>query len=108
MIKDRDQDEDKINYGALSAHEFKVREMEQQVCLSPFLRNSEHRRAPPIPRMSQSLKVCRDIDGHAASRDQTLFFIAEHEAIEGWIAGSLDSAAFLLLHMLISSFLSAG
>jgi huntingtin-interacting protein 1-related protein len=31
MIKDRDQDEEKIDYGKLDAHEFKVREMEQQV-----------------------------------------------------------------------------
>lgn len=31
MIKDRDRDEEKIDYGKLGAHEFKVREMEQQV-----------------------------------------------------------------------------
>jgi huntingtin-interacting protein 1-related protein len=31
MIKDRDEDEEKIDYGKLGAHEFKVREMEQQV-----------------------------------------------------------------------------
>ena len=32
MIKDRDQEEDKVDYAKLGAHEFKVREMEQQVC----------------------------------------------------------------------------
>jgi len=31
MIKDRDEGEEKIDYGKLGAHEFKVREMEQQV-----------------------------------------------------------------------------
>jgi chromosome segregation ATPase len=31
MIKDRDQEEEKVDYGKLGAHEFKVREMEQQV-----------------------------------------------------------------------------
>lgn len=31
MIKDRDEGEEKVDYGALGAHEFKVREMEQQV-----------------------------------------------------------------------------
>jgi predicted Mrr-cat superfamily restriction endonuclease len=31
MIKDRDQDEERVDYGKLGAHEFKVREMEQQV-----------------------------------------------------------------------------
>ena len=31
MIKDRDSDEDKVDYAALGAHEFKVRQMEQQV-----------------------------------------------------------------------------
>ncbi|POS84388.1 ANTH-domain-containing protein [Erysiphe pulchra] len=31
MIKDRDQEEEHIDYGKLGAHEFKVREMEQQV-----------------------------------------------------------------------------
>lgn len=31
MIKDRDDDEEKIDYNKLGAHEFKVREMEQQV-----------------------------------------------------------------------------
>ncbi|KAK0111328.1 sla2 Src-like adaptor 2 [Cadophora gregata] len=31
MIKDRDQEDDKVDYGKLGAHEFKVREMEQQV-----------------------------------------------------------------------------
>jgi len=31
MIKDRDEDDEKIDYGKLGAHEFKVREMEQQV-----------------------------------------------------------------------------
>lgn len=31
MIKDRDQDEENVDYGKLGAHEFKVREMEQQV-----------------------------------------------------------------------------
>ena len=36
MIKDRDQEDDKVDYGKLGAHEFKVREMEQQVgLLSP-------------------------------------------------------------------------
>ena len=36
MIKDRDQEEERVDYGALGAHEFKVREMEQQVRLPPF------------------------------------------------------------------------
>jgi hypothetical protein len=36
MIKDRDQEDERVDYGKLGAHEFKVREMEQQVCLSPF------------------------------------------------------------------------
>lgn len=37
MIKDRDQEDDKVDYGKLGAHEFKVQEMEQQVCdLSSF------------------------------------------------------------------------
>lgn len=31
MIRDRDQDEETVDYGKLGAHEFKVREMEQQV-----------------------------------------------------------------------------
>jgi len=31
MIKDRDQDDDRVDYAKLGAHEFKVREMEQQV-----------------------------------------------------------------------------
>ncbi|RKF62881.1 Endocytosis protein end4 [Erysiphe neolycopersici] len=31
IIKDRDQEEEQIDYGKLGAHEFKVREMEQQV-----------------------------------------------------------------------------
>ena len=31
MIKDRDEGEERVDYGALGAHEFKVREMEQQV-----------------------------------------------------------------------------
>jgi hypothetical protein len=31
MIKDRDQDDDGVDYAKLGAHEFKVREMEQQV-----------------------------------------------------------------------------
>lgn len=31
MIKDRDQGEEQVDYGKLGAHEFKVREMEQQV-----------------------------------------------------------------------------
>lgn len=35
MIKDRDEDEEKIDYGKLGAHEFKVREMEQQVSNDP-------------------------------------------------------------------------
>jgi len=33
MIRDRDVDDDKVDYGKLGAHEFKVREMEQQVCV---------------------------------------------------------------------------
>jgi len=33
MIKDRDQDDDRVDYAKLGAHEFKVREMEQQVCV---------------------------------------------------------------------------
>jgi hypothetical protein len=33
MIKDRDQEDERVDYGKLGAHEFKVREMEQQVCL---------------------------------------------------------------------------
>ena len=33
MIRDRDVDDDKVDYGKLGAHEFKVREMEQQVCI---------------------------------------------------------------------------
>lgn len=32
LIRDRDQGEEKVDYAALGAHEFKVREMEQQVC----------------------------------------------------------------------------
>ena len=32
MIKDRDQEDEKMDYAKLGAHEFKVREMEQQVC----------------------------------------------------------------------------
>ena len=35
MIKDRDQEDEGVDYGKLGAHEFKVREMEQQVWL-PF------------------------------------------------------------------------
>ncbi|KAH6714458.1 ANTH domain-containing protein [Leptodontidium sp. 2 PMI_412] len=31
MIKDRDQEDDRVDYAKLGAHEFKVREMEQQV-----------------------------------------------------------------------------
>ena len=31
MIKDRDQDEERVDYGKLGAHKFKIREMEQQV-----------------------------------------------------------------------------
>ena len=31
MIKDRDQEEERVDYGKLGSHEFKVREMEQQV-----------------------------------------------------------------------------
>ncbi|KAK2629655.1 hypothetical protein QTJ16_000475 [Diplocarpon rosae] len=31
MIKDRDQEDEKVDYGKLGAHEFKVQEMEQQV-----------------------------------------------------------------------------
>ncbi|KAG7101244.1 Endocytosis protein end4 like [Verticillium longisporum] len=31
MIKDRQQDEEQVDYSKLGAHEFKVREMEQQV-----------------------------------------------------------------------------
>jgi huntingtin-interacting protein 1-related protein len=37
MIKDRDEDEEKIDYGKLGAHEFKVREMEQQVSNDLFI-----------------------------------------------------------------------
>jgi hypothetical protein len=36
MIKDRDQDDDRVDYAKLGAHEFKVREMEQQVCAIAF------------------------------------------------------------------------
>lgn len=32
MIEDRDQEDEKVDYAKLGAHEFKVREMEQQVC----------------------------------------------------------------------------
>lgn len=32
MIKERSQEEDQVDYTTLGAHEFKVREMEQQVC----------------------------------------------------------------------------
>jgi hypothetical protein len=35
MIKDRDQDEERIDYAKLGTHEFKVREMEQQVSAIP-------------------------------------------------------------------------
>lgn len=40
MIKDRDSEDEKVDYAALGAHEFKVREMEQQVSTSqlPVLR----------------------------------------------------------------------
>jgi hypothetical protein len=31
MIQDRDQGDEKVDYAKLGAHEFKVREMEQQV-----------------------------------------------------------------------------
>jgi len=37
MIRDRDQGEEKVDYAALGAHEFKVREMEQQVCPHVFI-----------------------------------------------------------------------
>ena len=37
MIKDRDQEDEKVDYGKLGAHEFKVREMEQQVG-HPFIK----------------------------------------------------------------------
>ena len=37
MIKDRDQGDEDVDYGKLGAHEFKVREMEQQVCSTLFL-----------------------------------------------------------------------
>lgn len=33
LIKDRDQDDEKTDYTKLGSHEFKIREMEQQVCL---------------------------------------------------------------------------
>jgi hypothetical protein len=36
MIKDRTAEEDQVDYSKLGAHEFKVREMEQQVCVSFF------------------------------------------------------------------------
>ena len=36
MIKEQNQDDDGIDYKSLGAHEFKVREMEQQVCKSTF------------------------------------------------------------------------
>ncbi|RDL31513.1 putative cytoskeleton assembly control protein SLA2 [Venustampulla echinocandica] len=32
MIKDRNQDDERVDYAKLGTHEFKVREMEQQVC----------------------------------------------------------------------------
>ena len=37
MIKERNQEEDQVDYAQLGAHEFKVREMEQQVRFSPLL-----------------------------------------------------------------------
>jgi len=36
MIKEQNQDDEGIDYKSLGAHEFKVREMEQQVCYSVF------------------------------------------------------------------------
>ena len=39
IIRQRNQDEsESVDYGSLSGHEFKVREMEQQVCFLSFLR----------------------------------------------------------------------
>jgi hypothetical protein len=35
MIKDRNAEEEQVDYSKLGAHEFKVREMEQQVCTLP-------------------------------------------------------------------------
>lgn len=38
IIRERNQDgEEKVDYSKLGAHEFKVREMEQQVCFPPFI-----------------------------------------------------------------------
>jgi hypothetical protein len=36
MIKDRNAEDEQVDYTKLGAHEFKVREMEQQVCTLPF------------------------------------------------------------------------
>lgn len=39
MIKERQDEDDEVDYSKLGAHEFKVREMEQQVRIAPFLRD---------------------------------------------------------------------
>ncbi|KAI9740098.1 MAG: sla2 Src-like adaptor 2 [Claussenomyces sp. TS43310] len=58
MIKDRDQEEEKIDYGKLGAHEFKVREMEQQVssdnhCIIQFGRFPQEEDANNVNRRSR-------------------------------------------------------
>lgn len=56
MIKDRTAEEDQVDYSKLGAHEFKVREMEQQVChQSCFLRSSSS--SPVVACVHHSLTI---------------------------------------------------
>jgi hypothetical protein len=55
MIKDRDQDDDRVDYAKLGAHEFKVREMEQQVCA--IVSKSENMLTSAIRSRFCSLKI---------------------------------------------------
>jgi huntingtin-interacting protein 1-related protein len=56
MIKDRDQDDDRVDYAKLGAHEFKVREMEQQVCAITFCA-SGHMLMPAFRLRSYSWRI---------------------------------------------------
>jgi huntingtin-interacting protein 1-related protein len=56
MIKDRDQDDDRVDYAKLGAHEFKVREMEQQVCANTLCA-SGHMLMPAFRLRSYSWRI---------------------------------------------------
>jgi hypothetical protein len=58
MIKDRNAEDDNVDYSKLGAHEFKVREMEQQVC--SFLM--------PVPKHNRVLTISRHTGGDFAAR----------------------------------------